>query len=74
MADKNRAISIVLNGFEGPITVNGESFNSVMPKLNLNDAQVASIVTYIMNSWGNKGTLTTIEEVKKVRAATKNAH
>ena len=74
MADKNRAISIVLNGYEGPITVNGESFNSVMPKLSLNDAQVASIVTYIMNSWGNKGTLTTIEEVKKVRAATKNAH
>lgn len=74
MKDKERAISVVLNGLEGPVTVNGVTYNSVMPKLNLDDEQIASIVTYIMNSWGNKGELITIEDVKKVRAATKGAH
>jgi nitrite reductase (NO-forming) len=74
MADRERAISIVLNGLEGPVTVNGTTYNSVMPKLNLNDDQVASIVTYIMNSWGNKADMTTIEDVKKVRASGKGAH
>lgn len=74
MEDRQRAIGIVLNGLEGPVTVNGVTYNSVMPKLNLDDEQVASIVTYIMNSWGNKAEMTTIEDVKKVREATKGAH
>jgi nitrite reductase (NO-forming) len=55
LADKRRAIGVVVNGLEGPVKVNGETFNSVMPKLALSDDDVASVVTYILNSWGNKG-------------------
>lgn len=69
MADKARAISIVLHGLEGPITVNGKSFNSVMPAQNLTDTEVASVLTYVRSSWGNKGDLVTNAEVAKVRAA-----
>ncbi len=67
MADKERSIHILLEGLEGPITVNGESYNSVMPLVKLNDADVASVLTYIRNSWGNKGEPVTQAEVKKAR-------
>jgi nitrite reductase (NO-forming)/hydroxylamine reductase len=50
------AIDAVINGLSGPITVNGKEYNAVMPNLAyLEDTQVADIVTYVMNSWGNPG-------------------
>jgi nitrite reductase (NO-forming) len=53
------------------VTVNGKSFNSVMPPMSqLNDDEVANILTYVTNSWGNKGLAVTKEEVAKVRAST----
>ena len=70
-ADKTRAISIVLNGLSGPVTVNGAKFDSVMPPMSqLNDDEVANIVTYTLNSWGNKGGTVTAAEVAKVRKDT----
>lgn len=72
MADKERAIDIVLNGLSGKITVNGKDFNSVMPPMNqLNIDEVANILTYATNSWGNSGPAITAGEVAKVRALTK---
>jgi nitrite reductase (NO-forming) len=67
MADKNRAIDILLHGKTGEITVNGQKFDGVMPQLELDDATVASVLTYIRNSFGNKGDAVTIEEVKARR-------
>jgi len=72
MADKQRAIAIVLNGLSGKVTVNGNQFNSVMPPMSqLNDDELANILTYVRNSWGNSGEAVSAEEVKKVRASTK---
>lgn len=75
MADKKRAIGVVLNGLKGPVTVNGQTFNSVMPPpTNLTDDQIARILSYVRNSWGNSGDVVTPDEVKAVRLeATKNA-
>lgn len=67
MADKARAISTVLHGLEGSIVVNGQSFNSIMPKLLLTDDDVANVLTYVRNSWGNQGDNVTLEEVQAVR-------
>jgi nitrite reductase (NO-forming) len=69
MADKERSIRVVLAGLEGPITVNGESFNSVMPAVKLEDDQVANVLTFVRNSWGNQGDAVTAAEVAKVRGA-----
>lgn len=66
--NKERAISTVIHGLQGPITVNGENYNAVMPKLDLSDEDVANILTYVYNSWGNKGHVITPTEVKAVRA------
>jgi nitrite reductase (NO-forming) len=74
LADKTRAIGIVLNGLNGPVTVNGKSYNSVMPPMSqLNDDEVANILTFTLNSWGNEGGTVTAAQVKDVRAKTKRA-
>jgi nitrite reductase (NO-forming) len=64
-------IKVVLNGLSGPVTVNGQDYNSVMPPMSqLTDDEVANILTYVLNNWGNPGGNVTKEEVAKVRAAT----
>ncbi|WP_295361973.1 copper-containing nitrite reductase [Arenimonas sp.] len=63
--------AIVLNGLAGPIKVNGQDYNSVMPPMSqLTDDEVANILTYTLNSWGNPGGRVSKEEVAKVRATT----
>ena len=72
MADKQRAIGIVLNGLSGPVTVNGNKFNSVMPPMSqLNDDELANILTYVRNSWGNSGEAVSADEVAHIRGTTK---
>lgn len=62
------AIRAVVNGLKGPITVNGENYDAVMPSMSyLNDDQVAAILTYVMNSWGNPGGDVSPDEVAAVR-------
>lgn len=65
-ADVDRAIDIVLHGKTGEITVNGETYNSVMTKQMISQEEVANVLTYVYNSWGNNKTVVTPEMVKKV--------
>ena len=67
-----RMIRIVLNGIAGPITVSGQQYNNVMVpwRDTLTDEQIANVLSYIRNEWGNKGSFVTPEEVKKIRAET----
>lgn len=67
MADIPRSIKQILNGAEGEITVNGEVYRGVMTAFDLKDQEVADILNYIRNSWGNKGRQIKAEEVKKER-------
>jgi nitrite reductase (NO-forming) len=69
-ADIKRAIGFVLRGLTGKVTVNGQEYNSVMPPMTqLNDDEVANILTYVINSWGNPGGRISSDDVKKARAA-----
>ena len=69
--EQQRAISIALNGLAGPVTVNGKTYDSVMPPMSqLNDDEIADILTYVTHSWGNTGTPVTAAEVAAVRAET----
>ncbi len=66
-ADVKRAIGVVLHGKTGEITVNGKKYNSVMTKQTLTDEEVADVLTYVYNSWGNNKTnvkVSTVQEVK----------
>jgi nitrite reductase (NO-forming) len=72
MADRRRAIEAVINGVSGPITVNGKPYDSVMPPMSqLSDDEVANILTFAMNSWGNSADAIRPDEVATVRATTK---
>lgn len=71
MQDKRRSIEVVVNGLSGPVTVNGQPYNSVMPPMSqLNDDGIANILTYVRNAWGNKGDAVSPDEVTSVRAKT----
>ena len=41
-------------GMSGPITVNGEEYNGVMQNQGLDDVEIADVMNYVINSWGNK--------------------
>jgi nitrite reductase (NO-forming) len=68
MADKARAIHGVIKGQSGEMTVNGQKYNGVMPPVLLTDEQIAHVLTFVRNSWGNSGEIVTVEEVMKARA------
>lgn len=63
----DRAISAVVHGLSGEITVNGEVYNGVMPRQNLTNEEVANVVTYIMNEFDNGGGQVTPDDVQQVR-------
>jgi nitrite reductase (NO-forming) len=68
-AEPKRAIDIVLHGLTGKVTVNGQDYNSVMPPMTqLNDDEVANILTFVLNSWDNPGGRVEADEVAKARA------
>lgn len=67
--DPKRAANVITHGLSGPITVNGTKFNGVMPAMLLNDQDVANVVTFILNSWGNKGGSISAEDVAAERKA-----
>jgi nitrite reductase (NO-forming) len=69
MADRERAVGIVLRGLKGPVTVNGATFDGMMPpQSHLSDDDLANALTYARNSWGNTGDVVTKEDVAAARA------
>jgi len=68
-ADRERAVRIVLKGLSGPVTVNGTTINSAMPPQEavLTDQQIADVLTYVTNSWGNTGDAFSADKVKAIR-------
>ena len=67
-ANVDRAIEAVLYGLSGEITVNGEKYNSIMTKQMISTEEVANVLTYVYNSWGNNKTVVTPAMVTKVKS------
>ena len=65
--DKIRAIKTVTGGLEQKLVVNGHEFNGVMPAWSLSDEDIADVLTYAYNTWGNSGLEVTPDEVKAYR-------
>ena len=66
-ANVNRSIEIVLKGKSGEITVNGEKYNSVMTRQAISNDEIADVLTYVYNSWGNNKTNVTKSQVEAVK-------
>ena len=69
-----RLIKIALNGLYGPIEVNGQEYPGQVPMTPfgrmLKDDEIAAVLTYVRNSFGNKASVITAEQVTKVRTET----
>lgn len=65
--NKERSIHAIKFGQEGEITVNGTVYNNVMPAQGLSDQEVADVMNYIQNSWGNKGKYVSVKDVEQVK-------
>lgn len=63
----NQSIIGIKLGMNKQITVNGKTYDNVMPPMGLTNKEVADVTNYILNSWGNNSdTLITEQEVLKI--------
>lgn len=64
ISKRKESISAIKYGLNGPIEVNKQPYNGAMSSLGLEDEEIADVMNYIMNSWGNtQEKIVTVEEV-----------
>jgi len=70
LGDKKALAKIVINGLKGgEIEIDGDEFHNPMPPMGaqLNDQEIADVLTYVRNSFGNKASVVTTADVKAAR-------
>jgi nitrite reductase (NO-forming)/hydroxylamine reductase len=68
LRDREDVLAVALFGLSGPITVNDQEYNGVMPSMgHLKDEDLAAALTYVFNSWGNSLAAVTPAEVAALR-------
>ncbi len=74
--DPERLIKLTLHGLMGPFELKGKRYDGQVPMTPfggmLTDQEVADLLTYVRNHYGNKASAITPEQVKKVREETKD--
>jgi glucose/arabinose dehydrogenase/cytochrome c553 len=65
---REQALRAPMEGLQGPLTVNGETYHGQMPAVALKDAQMVELFDFIFTAWGNDLAKTTLEEIQTVRA------
>lgn len=69
MKNKDDAIRAVVIGRTGETIVNGKTYKGTMiPLAYLTDDQIANVLTYVRNTWGNSGDAVSAADVAKIRA------
>jgi len=69
LGDKNKLVKIVTKGMRGPIVVKSAKFDAEMAGFDLSDKEVADVLNYIRNSWGNKAPLIQSSEIAAAKKA-----
>lgn len=76
LGDEERLIKLTLNGLLGPLELKGKTYPGQVPMTPfggmLNDTEIASVLTFVRNAFGNKATAISPEMVKEVRGKTKD--
>lgn len=74
--DEERLIKLTLHGLHGPIEVKGREYPGQVPMTGfkglLTDEEIAAVLTYIRNAFGNQASTITAEQVRQVREATQD--
>jgi mono/diheme cytochrome c family protein len=68
MEKREASIKAVKYGLRGKILVNGVEYKGIMSNLGLYEDEVADVMNYVTNSWGNKNPkMITEKEVEKIK-------
>ena len=69
LGDESRLIGIVINGFSDGVEINGDTYTNTMPAFgaSLKDEDIAEVLTYVRNSFGNKASEISADQVKALR-------
>jgi glucose/arabinose dehydrogenase/mono/diheme cytochrome c family protein/lysophospholipase L1-like esterase len=73
--DPDRLIKLTLHGLLGPIKVKGIAYQGLVPMTpfkGLSNDELAAVLTYVRNSFGNKGSSIQPEHIERIRRATSN--
>lgn len=66
MDDVLRVSCIIKNGLSSEIKVNGVDYHQPMPAIpQLTELEIAEIITYTANSWGNKSGIVNVKNVNE---------
>ncbi|MEO9966689.1 MAG: cytochrome c [Reichenbachiella sp.] len=65
--DVSKAIDAIVNGLEGELTVNDNTYFGVMDPVELSDQEIADVLNYIRNSWGSASSAISSEEVASIK-------
>ncbi len=76
MGSEERLIRLTLNGLYGPMIVMGNQYEGQVPMMAfkglLNDKEIAQVLTYVRNAFGNKASVINPNKVKQIREDTKD--
>ena len=69
LGEESKLIHIVMNGFSDGVEINGEAYTNPMPPFgaSLKDQEIADVLTYVRNSFGNKASEISADQVKALR-------
>ena len=72
LGDKTKLIKVLLLGLNEDVEIDGEYYSNPMPpQATLKDEEIADVLTFVRNSFGNKAAAITATQVKAVRATIK---
>ena len=69
LADKNKMVKIILQGMRGKSVVKGITYEMEMAPISMTDKEVADVINYIRNSWGNKAPYIKVADVVAAKKA-----
>jgi nitrite reductase (NO-forming) len=69
LEDPQRAVRGLIQGQSGHMVVRGRSYSGFMPPVPLNDEQIASVLSYVLNAWGNSHSPISPVQVSQERQA-----
>jgi len=73
LGDKSKLVSILQNGFNENVEINGDTYSNAMPSFSfLKNPDIANVLTFVRNSFGNKASAVTLKEVSAIRPTVTN--
>ena len=70
-SDPGLITNIILKGLKGKIVVKGETWGTVptqqMAAVDINDREIANVVTFVRQAWGNSASEVTVQQVSAFR-------